>query len=100
VLDVSALATLQLGTGSETTLALLGHVAGTAQVLLCVLVVDEKFAVLTVAVRLVAGNGDHVEDAGGFVEDAVHLLEGPVGGLGIEEVDDGEDECVAGGLSV
>lgn len=30
VLDVSALATLQLGTGSETGLALLGDVAGTA----------------------------------------------------------------------
>lgn len=97
VLDVSALATLQLGTGSETALALLGDVAGTAQVLLGVFVVDEEFAVLAVAVGLVSGDGDHVENAGGLVEDGVHFLEGAVGGLGVEEVDDGEDERVARG---
>lgn len=96
MLDVSAFAALHLGTGSEATLALLGDVAGAAQVLLSVLVVDEEFAMLAVAVGLVAGDGDDVEDTSRLVEDGVHFFEGSVGGFGIEEVDDGEDKCVTG----
>jgi hypothetical protein len=38
---------------------------------------------------------DDVEDAGCLAEDAVHFFEGAVGGLGVEEVDDREDEGVA-----
>jgi hypothetical protein len=95
MLDVSALATLQLGTGSEAALVLLGDVAGTTQVLLGDLIVDEKLALLSIAVGLVAGNGDNVENAGSLVEDGVHLFEGAVGGLWVEEVDDGEDKGVA-----
>lgn len=56
MLDVSSLATLQLGTSSEAAPALLGDVAGTAQVLLGVFIVDEEFAVLAVAVGLIAGD--------------------------------------------
>lgn len=37
---------------------------------------------------------DDVEDSFCLLEDCVHLLEGAVGGLGIEEVDAWDDECV------
>lgn len=73
---------------------LLGDMTGAAQMLFGILVVDEELSVLAVAVRLVAGNRDDVEDAGRILEDSVHLLQGPVGGLGIEEINDGEDEGV------
>lgn len=58
----------------------------------------EEFTVGTVHVRLVAGERDTVEDVGGLVEDAVHLLQRTHGGLGEEEVDHWDDECVAGGI--
>lgn len=64
--------------------------------LLGVLIVDEKLAVLAVAMGLVAGDRDQVEDAVRLVEDRVHLFQGAVGGFGVEEVDDGEDDCIAG----
>lgn len=54
----------------------------------------EQFTVGAVHVRLVPGEFDHVEDAGGLVEDAVHLFQRTIGGLGEEEVDDGDDEGV------
>ena len=63
--------------------------------LLCVLVVDEKLAVLAVAVGLLARNRDDVEDAGCLVEDCVHLLQGSIGSFRVEEVNDRNDECVA-----
>lgn len=59
-----------MGLGS----VLLGDVTGSAEVFLGVLVVDEELAVLAVAVGLVAGDGDHVEDVFGLEEDCVHLL--------------------------
>lgn len=43
--------------------------------LLGVFVVDEEFAVLAVAMGLVSGDRNHVEDAGGLVEDGIHFLE-------------------------
>jgi hypothetical protein len=46
-------------------------------------------------VRFLLGSLDDVEDAGCFAEDAVHFFEGAVSRLGVEEVDDGEDEGVA-----
>ena len=72
--------------------------AGAAAVggrLLGVVVRDEQLAVLAVAARLVARHADDVEDGGGFVEDGVHLLEGSVRGLGVEEVGYGDDGGVA-----
>lgn len=59
----------------------------------------EELALLAVHVWFVAGGADEVEDAGGFAEDAVHFFEGAAGGFGIEEVGDGEDECIAGLVS-
>ena len=97
ILDMTALASLQLATGDKLVIALLfGNVAGAAHVLLGILVVDEELALLAVAVGLVAGDGDNIEDAGCLLEDDVHFLQGAVCGLGVEEVDDWEDECVAG----
>lgn len=94
---MSALATLQVRAGSELGLVyVLIGVAGTTQVLLSVLVVDEELALLAVAVGLVAGNGDQVEHVVGLVEDCVHFLQRAVGGFGVEEIDDREDEGVAG----
>lgn len=73
---------------------LLGDMTGAAEMLFGVLVIDEQLAVLAVAVGLVAGDRDDVEDAGRILEDSVHLLQGSVGGLRVEEIDDGEDESV------
>ena len=62
-------------------------------------VVDEQFALFAVASRLVAGDCDDGEVGVAFAEDAVHFFQGAVGGFGVEDVDDGEDEGVAvGGL--
>ena len=97
ILDMTPLASLQLATSDELVVALLfGNVTGAAHVLLGVLIVDEELALLAVAVGLVAGDGDNAEDAGCLLEDDVHFLQGAVCCLGVEEVDDWEDECVAG----
>ena len=64
MLEMSTLSSLQISPGCELALLLLGNIAGTAKMLLSVLVVDEKLAILAVAVGLVAGDRDDVEDAG------------------------------------
>jgi hypothetical protein len=51
----------------------------------------EQLAVGAVHVGLVAGETDAVEDVGCLVEDAVHFFQRAAGGLGEEEVDDGND---------
>ena len=94
ILNMGELAGLHVVALGKGLAMFLGDVACAAQVLLRVFVVDEKLAVLAVAVGLVAGDGDHVEDTGGLVEDGVHLLQRSVGGLWIEEVDNREDEGV------
>lgn len=63
--------------------------------LLDLIVVDEDLAVLAVAAGFLLGGLDDSEDVLGLGEDGVHLLKRTVGRLGVEEVDDGEDECVA-----
>lgn len=87
------------GTGCLVTILLimlLDEVASTAD---CIVfhVADgvEQLPGLAVHVRLVAGNLDHAEDAAGLVEDTVHLLQRTVGGLGEEEVDNGDDGGIA-----
>lgn len=55
----------------------------------------EQFTIGTVHVWLVARERDTVEDAGGLVENAVHLLQGTHGGLWEEKVDHGDHEGVA-----
>lgn len=80
------------------TLGRVAEYAGAADgLVLDVIEGTEEFTVGTVHVRLVAGERDAVEDVGGLMEDAVHLLQGTHGGLGEEEVDHGDDEGVAGG---
>lgn len=75
---------------------LVGHVAGAAaQVVRGLGVVDEQLAVLAVAARLLPGDAHDIPDRLGLAEDDVHLLERPVGGLGVEEVHDGDDEGIA-----
>ncbi len=60
-------------------------------------VVDEQFALFAVASRFLAGDCDDGEVGVAFAEDAVHFFQGAVGGFGVEDVDDGEDEGVAVG---
>lgn len=98
VLDVgTALATLHMTAFGKGLAVLLGDVTGAAEMLLGILVVDEELTVFAVAVGLVASNRNNVEDIGGLLEDDIHLLKRSVGGLGIEEVDDREDESVDNG---
>lgn len=69
-------------------------------VVIRLIVVDEKRAVLVIALRLLLGNLDDVKgalEAVALLEDLVHLLQGPVGCLGIEEVDTGHHEGVDNG---
>jgi hypothetical protein len=54
-------------------------------------------AVLVVHERLLDRDRHDVEDVCGLLEDQVHFFEGPVAGLGEEEVDGGEDEGVDDG---
>ena len=58
------------------------------------LIVDQNFAVLTVAARFMLGSPDDREDILGLLEDGIHFLKGAVGGFWVEEEDDGEDEGV------
>ena len=59
------------------------------------LVLNQHFPLLTVPPRLLFRDTYDVEDGRRLAEDGVHLLEGTVGRLGVEEVDDGEEEGVA-----
>lgn len=59
-----------------------------------IFIVDKQFAVLAVAMRFLTGNRNNIKDTTSLVEDGIHLLQGSVGGFGIEEVDDREDESV------
>ncbi len=58
----------------------------------------------SIAQRLVLRSVTHKEPAspsfGGFAEYVVDFFEGAVGGLGVEEVDDWEDEGVSGEVGV
>jgi hypothetical protein len=92
---MSTLSSLQISPGCELALLLLGNIAGTAKMLLGVLVVDKKLAILSVAVGLFARNRDDVEDTGCLVEDCVHFFQRSVGCLWVEEIYNGEDEGVA-----
>jgi hypothetical protein len=92
---MSTLSSLQIRPSCEFVLLLLGNIAGTAKMLLGVLVVDKKLAILSVAVGLVARNRDDVEDTGCLVEDCVHFFQRSVGCLWVEEIYNGEDEGVA-----
>lgn len=75
---------------------LVRNIAGAAQVVLSLGVVDEEFTVLAVAARLFPGDTHDVKDRLRLVEDGVHLLERAVSSLGVEKVHDGED----GGVTV
>ena len=74
--------------------ALLGNGAE-ATVFLGILVVDEDLAIFAVSAWSIGCCADQAPHRLGVVEDGVHLLEGAVGGLGEEEVDDGNNEGVA-----
>lgn len=54
-----------------------------------------EVAMLVVAVRLFERVRRGVEDICGLLEDVVHLLKRAVASLGVEEVDNWEDERVA-----
>ena len=58
------------------------------------IVSDQIIALFIETVRFVLGSRDHGEDVFGLAEDRVHLLQGAIGGFGVEEVYHGEDECV------
>jgi hypothetical protein len=63
--------------------------------LLRLVVVDKQLSVLAVAAGFFTSSLDDGEDRVGLAENGVHLLQGAVGGFGVEEVDDGDDESVA-----
>lgn len=56
---------------------------------------DEKLTILTVTLRFVPRNFDNRKDAVAFAEDTVHLLQGAVSGLRVEEPDNGEDGSIS-----
>lgn len=68
---------------------------GTITMFVGLLVADQKFTILVVSARCVPGDFDHIEDRSSPAENRVHLFKGAVGGLGVEEVDDRDDECIA-----
>lgn len=69
-------------------------------VVIRLIIVDEKRTVLVIALRLLLGNLDDVKgalEAVALLENLVHLLQGPIGCLRIEEVDTGYHEGVDDG---
>lgn len=67
---------------------------GPPRVLFRLFVVDEQFSLFAISSRLIARDSHEGEVGAAFAEDGVHLFEGAVGGLRVEEIDDGEDEGV------
>ncbi len=65
-------------------------------VLVRFLVTYKQFSLLTVALRFVLRYFDDRENAVAFPEDAIHLFQGTISGLGIEEPDTRED----GGITI
>lgn len=59
-----------------------------------------ELTMLIVAVGLLDGDGDGIENVCGLLEDSVHLLQGAIPGFGEEEVHNGEDECVSVAVSL
>ena len=72
-----------------------GEDASATDMFIRLVVVDEQLSVLSVTARLLAGTLYYVEDVCRLAEDGVHFLQGAVGGLRVEEVDDGDDEGVS-----
>ena len=64
------------------------------------LVINKQLSMLSIAKRLLLGGLDNAEPATpaalGLLEYVVDFFQGAVGGLGVAEVDYGNDECVAG----
>ena len=58
-------------------------------------ILNEYLSLLAIPPRLFLGDTDGAKDGCRLAEDGIHFLEGAVGCLGVEEVDDGEDEGVA-----
>ena len=54
-----------------------------------------ELAMLIIAIRLLNGDSNDIEDIRRLLEDSVHLFKGPVAGLREEEVHTGEHECVS-----
>lgn len=65
--------------------------------LLPLFVIDERFSLLAVPSRLLAGCLHQGEVGAAVAEDGVHFFQGAVCGFGVEEVDDGDYEGVAVG---
>lgn len=78
---------------------------------LCILIINQHISILIISVRFLLRDLDDLEAAldtapdtrtglgarVGFDEDQIHLFERAVGCFRVEEVDDGEDECVDNG---
>ena len=64
-------------------------------------IINKQFAVFSISARLdlcLFDDGKPALPAGRFLEDDVHFFERAVGGFGVDEVDNGDDEGVAGGM--
>ena len=59
------------------------------------LILDQQLSILIEPARLIPGLLDSRQNRLRLHEDVVHLFEGSIGSLGVEEVDDREDECIA-----
>jgi len=68
------------------------------RMLLGIVIRDEQLAILAIAPRRLLRNLHDIENRRRIVEDGVHFFERAVGRLGIEEVDDRDDEGIAGEL--
>merc|ERR1712093_103421 len=58
------------------------------------LILDQQLSILIEPARLIPGLLDSRQNRLRLHEDVVHLFEGSIGSLGVEEVDDREDECI------
>ncbi len=66
--------------------------------LLRLLIINQQLPFLPVPSRLLSRDLDGREVGVAFAEDAVHFFERTIGGFGVEEVDAGDHEGVAGGV--
>ncbi len=63
--------------------------------LLGLIIIDQHLSILPEPPRLLLRRLHHREHIARLRKDAIHLLQGPVGGFGVEEIHDGDDEGVS-----
>lgn len=68
--------------------------------LLRLIIINQQLSILPKPLGFISSDFDGGEVGVAFAKNGIHFFEGAIGGFGVEEVDDWEDECVSVGEMV